>query len=64
MSKNVFLSKEVKPTEELIKENLLDTYSQLEEIRNFVDDTFGEIMEEWKNYGKTIGWHLKKIALF
>lgn len=34
MSKNVFLSKEVKPTEELIKENLLDTYSQLKEIRN------------------------------
>lgn len=61
MSENVFLSKEVKPTEELVKENLLDTYSQLEEIRKFIDDTLGETLEEWKNYGKKIGWLLKKL---
>jgi hypothetical protein len=61
MSEKVFLSKEVKPTEELIKENLLDTYSQLEEIREYIDDTFGETLEEWKYYGKKLGWTLKKF---
>ena len=61
MSENVFLLKEVKPTEELIKANLLDNYSQLEEIRKFIDDTLGETQEEWKNYGKKIGWLLKKL---
>ena len=61
MSENVFLLKEVKPTEELIKANLLDNYSQLEEIREFIDDTLGETQEEWKNYGKKIGWLLKKL---
>lgn len=61
MSENAFLSKDVKPTEELIKENLLVNYSQLEEIRKFIDDTLGETLEEWKNYGKKIGWLLKKL---
>jgi hypothetical protein len=61
MSENVFLSKDVKPTEELIKANLIDNYSQIEEIRKFIDDTFGETLEEWKNYGKKIGWLLKKL---
>ena len=61
MSENVFLLKEVKPTEELIKANLLDNYSQLEEIRKFIDVTLGETQEEWKNYGKKIGWLLKKL---
>ncbi|KPL11368.1 MAG: hypothetical protein AMS26_20080 [Bacteroides sp. SM23_62] len=61
MSENVFLSKDVNPTEELIKANLADNYAQLEEIRKFIDDTFGETLEEWKNYGEKIGWLLKKL---
>ncbi len=61
MSENVFLSKDVKPTEALIKANLAGNYARLMEIRKFVDDTFGEILEEWKNYGRKIGWLLKII---
>jgi hypothetical protein len=59
MDKNAFTVKEEKPTDEMVSAKLLSNYSLLEEIRQHIEETIGETREEWKYYGKKLGWTLK-----
>jgi hypothetical protein len=59
MSENVFKTKETRPDEEMIRGTLGAHYAHLEHLRQFLKDEIGETTEEWKYYGKKLGWTLK-----
>lgn len=59
MSEKVFTAKEEMPTDKMVSEKLSAVYSQLESIRTHLLETLGETREEWKYYGKKLGWTLK-----
>ena len=55
----VFLLKETMPDEEMINETLGPNYDHLQATRQFIAEEIGEASEEWKYYGKKLGWTLK-----
>ena len=57
----VFIIKETMPNEEMINEVLGSNYAHLQEIRLFIAEEIGDTIEEWKFYGKKLGWTLKKF---
>ena len=57
----VFIIKETMPNEEMINEVLGSNYAHLQEIRLFIAEEIGDTTEEWKFYGKKLGWTLKKF---
>jgi hypothetical protein len=57
----VFLTKETMPEEEMINETLGSNYAHLQAIRQFIREEIGDTSEEWKFYGKKLGWTLKKF---
>ena len=61
MSENVFKAKETRPDEIMIRSALGTSHIHLEDLRRFVDAEIGETKEEWKYYGKKLGWTLKKF---
>ena len=56
----VFNIKDAMPDEEMVRKALGSSYAYLENIRQFVKEEIGETAEEWKFYGKKLGWTLKK----
>ncbi|MFC2112921.1 DUF3788 family protein [Bacteroidota bacterium] len=59
MSENVFREKDIHPSDELVKNALKTSYPYLEIIRKYIADSIGETTEEWKYYGKKLGWTMK-----
>lgn len=57
----VFLVKETMPNEEKIHETLGSNYAHLNAIRQFIGEEIGDTSEEWKFYGKKLGWTLKNF---
>ena len=57
----VFFEKETKPDEVMINEALGSRYAHLQAIRQFITDEIGDTNEEWKFYGRKLGWTLKKF---
>ena len=57
----VFFEKETMPDEEMINEAIGSNYAHLQAIRQFVAEEIGDTNEEWKFYGKKLGWTLKKF---
>ena len=58
MTKNVFLEKAIKPTPALLAKALGARLKYWKELKAHVQ---GSTVEEWKFYGKTIGWTLKLL---
>lgn len=61
IEEKVFLTKETMPDEEMINEALGPNYAHLQAIRRFIAEEIGDTSEEWKYYGKKLGWTLKKF---
>ena len=61
MPEFLFLDKNVKPDEEALSEVLGKTYDYWLEIKNHINKTYGETIEEWKFYSKESGWTLKTL---
>jgi len=59
MYQSVFVEREVEPDLELLKKVLGKSFPLLQQIRENLNQAFGEIVEEWKYYGKKSGWLLK-----
>ena len=57
----VFFEKETIPDEEMINEAIGSNYTHLQAIRQFIAEEIGDTNEEWKFYGKKLGWTLKKF---
>jgi hypothetical protein len=58
MTENAFLDKSVQPTAALLSESLGPRAKYLDELKRQVP---GPLVEQWKYYGKTIGWTLKLL---
>jgi hypothetical protein len=59
MTQPAFTVKDRKPDNKILEQNLGENYTHLEKIREFVRAEIGETKEEWKYYGRKIGWTLK-----
>jgi hypothetical protein len=58
MTQNLFLDKNSPPTPSLVAEALGPRARYLDELKGHVP---GPLAEDWKYYGKTIGWTLKLL---
>ena len=61
MSKSIFSEREHKPDTELLSKVLGESHPLWQEIKEHLNQTFGEIVEEWKYYGLKSGWVLKML---
>lgn len=59
MSDNVFLDRALEPARDLVAKALGTRAPYLGELTRHVP---GPLTEEWKHYGKTIGWTLKLLS--
>ncbi len=57
----VFITKETMPDEEMVNQALGSNYAHLQAIRRFIAEEIGDTTEEWKFYGRKLGWTLKKF---
>ena len=58
MALSIFEDKTLKPSEEDISKVLGDKKALWDEIKSYIAKEYGELNEEWKNYGKASGWTL------
>jgi len=58
MTENVFLDKASKPTSTRLAEALGARATYWDELKRHAP---GPVVEDWKHYGKTIGWTLKLL---
>jgi hypothetical protein len=56
-----FNVKSVKPTNRMLSEVLGESYKYWEAIQNFLEEEYGNVIEEWKYYGQKYGWSLKLL---
>ena len=61
MSKSVFIDKSNQPDNQMLSEALGETFQVWEEIKRHLKSDYGELIHEWKFYGKNYGWQLKTL---
>jgi hypothetical protein len=61
MSGSIFKDKSVKPDTRAFAEAIGETAGYWKELRNGLEDEFGELVEDWKFYGQKSGWILKLL---
>jgi hypothetical protein len=59
MTQNVFLDRATRPTPELVAKSLKTRAKYWDDLRHHVPRP---VVEEWRYYGRTLGWSLKLIA--
>lgn len=59
MSVSIFEDKKICPTEAMMSEGLGNSNIFLNELKQFIQNEFGEVTPEWKHYGQKSGWILK-----
>lgn len=61
MEERIFCDKLVKPNNQKLSEALGVSYKYWKEIKSSLHEEYGTLIEEWKFYGKKIGWTLKLL---
>ncbi|MFH1716710.1 MAG: DUF3788 domain-containing protein [Planctomycetota bacterium] len=61
MAASVFSDKTVEPTDQMLSKALGESHRWWQEIKKHLDDRYGELIEEWKFYGRKSGWILKTL---
>ena len=61
MYQSAFTEREHEPDSELLGKILGASHPLWQEIKEHLNQTFGEIVEEWKFYGLKSGWVLKML---
>lgn len=61
MSSSIFDDKSIKPDADSLVKVLGTTSAFWESIKKHLESEYGELIEEWKYYGKKSGWLLKTL---
>jgi hypothetical protein len=61
MSASIFTDKNLQPDDQILFEALGETNQIWEEINKHLKSVYGELVQEWKFYGKNYGWQLKTL---
>ncbi len=61
MSASIFNDKNHEPDDVMIKKVLGETNQVWEDIKKHLTSVYGELIQEWKFYGKNYGWQLKTL---
>ncbi|MCX6149722.1 MAG: DUF3788 family protein [Ignavibacteriales bacterium] len=58
---SIFSDKSLQPNDQMLLEVLGKSKKYWDEIKQSLNDKYGELTEEWKFYGQKIGWTLKLL---
>lgn len=61
MLEELLYDKTKKPTDEDLSEVLGNSYKHWQEIKKFLNEEFGNVVDDWKFYGQKYGWSLKML---
>jgi len=61
MALSVFLDKSKKPGDPELTEALGETKELWDQLKTYVIETYDNIVEDWKHYGKSSGWTMKLL---
>jgi len=61
MSSSIFDDKTIKPDDKMLSEAIGETSEIWDEIKQQLKSQYGDLIEEWKFYGKKSGWILKTL---
>ena len=61
MLEKLLYDKTKKPADKDLSEVLGSSYKNWEEIKKFLNEEFGSVVEDWKFYGQKYGWALKML---
>lgn len=61
MPHSIFVDKDLKPNPTALAEVLGDSHPLWMQIKEHLDHSYGELIEEWKFYGAKSGWLLKML---
>lgn len=61
MAGSYLMDKSVTPDNNILADAIGSTYKFWEELKTTLEKEHGPLIEEWKHYGKTIGWLLKLL---
>jgi len=61
MAGSIFNSKLVEPDDKMMTYELGETKEYLNRICEFIEKEYGDLIPEWKFYGKKSGWILKLL---
>lgn len=61
MSASIFIDKNQQPNDQMLSGVLGGTSQILEEIKKHLKSVYGELIHEWRFYGKNYGWQLKTL---
>lgn len=61
MSASIFDEKLIKPELEALQKALGETFAFWEELKKYIEATYGSFLEEWKFYNQRSGWLLKVL---
>jgi hypothetical protein len=61
MALSVFLDKSNKPGDPELTEALGETKVLWDQLKTYVMETYDNIVEDWKHYGKNSGWTMKLL---
>ncbi len=59
MSASIFDLKNITPNDAMLTHELGTSMDWLWQIRNYIDENYGDLSVEWKYYGQKSGWVLK-----
>jgi hypothetical protein len=58
---SIFTDKSQQPNNQMLSGALGETYQVWEGIQKHLQSVYGELIQEWKFYGKNYGWQLKTL---
>ncbi|MCL1917748.1 MAG: DUF3788 domain-containing protein [Peptococcaceae bacterium] len=62
MAVSILVDKSVVPDSGMVAAVLADSYPLWDELVTHVNETYPNVTEEWKHYGKAFGWTFKLIS--
>jgi hypothetical protein len=62
MAISAFDEKTIIPDDDMVTATLTDAALLWDELKNHVKETYPDVKEEWKYYGKAAGWTLKLLS--
>ena len=62
MAVSIFEDKSIMPDDSMVADALAGSYPLWISLRDFVNENYSNVKDEWKYYGKSSGWVLKLLS--
>ena len=62
MAVSIFEDKSIMPDDSMVADVLAESYPLWTGLRDFINENYPNVKDEWKHYGKSSGWVLKLLS--